>query len=146
MNERSSPAMLAIGTTLAALGGGALITFAVSGQGFPGWVWGLATCGFVLGLGILFVQLPAVEAFVFWPWRRIRRTQLLRRALDARYRQSLRCDTCGHEFEETVVSTARGWLMSEGAERTCPACGSGMGFSSLGAVPLNKAARKLRAL
>jgi hypothetical protein len=146
MDESSRSAVARLGTTLAAVGGGALVALAVSERAFSRWAWGLVWGAFGVGLLILVLQIPPLEALVFWPWRRIRTTRIMRRALDARYRQSLRCDTCGHEFVETVMNTTRGWLMFEGAERKCPACGSGMGFQSLGAVPLNKAAKKLGAM
>lgn len=66
---------------------------------------------------------------------------------DARYRQLLRCSSCGHEFEEIVRNTPTGWLEYDGAVRTCPGCGNTKeGFTALGAVPLNKAAKRMRAL
>jgi len=146
MDDRYRAAVARLGATLAAVGGGAVVALAVSDQTFSRWAWGLAWGGFMAGLLILILQIPSVDSFVFWPWRQIRRTRIMRRVLDARYRQTLRCDACGHEFEETVMNTTLGWLMFEGAERKCPACGSGMGFQSLGSEPLNRAARKLGAL
>jgi hypothetical protein len=146
MDERSRSAVARLGTTLAAVGGGALVALAVSEKAFSRWAWSLAWTAFGVGLLILVLQIPALDVLAFWPWRRIRKARIVRRALDARYRQGLRCDACGHEFEETVMNTTRGWLMVEGAERKCPACGSGNGFQSLGSVPLNRAARKLGAL
>jgi rubredoxin len=89
-------------------------------------------------------QIHAVKNLISRPWRSFKTSRTMRRVLEARYRQSLRCNTCGHLFDEIVVNTSRGWLEYDGARRTCPSCGSEtQGFQSLGSIPLNRAAEKL---
>jgi hypothetical protein len=105
-----------------------------------GWI------GLSLGLLIIVLQIPAVGHQATRPWRSLKRSRVVKRTLGARYRQHLRCNTCGHEFYEVVMNTRRGWLEREGAERKCPSCGSGLGFQSIGSEPLNRAAKKLGSL
>jgi hypothetical protein len=67
--------------------------------------------------------------------------------LAARYLQTLRCNAQGHEFTETVQLTPDGWLSSPGVPRQCPVCGDAVsGVQALGAIPLNREARKGRYL
>ena len=143
MDERSRSALITLGATLASLGAVLLAMIAVSETEFSWWVWGLGWIGVSLGLLISLFQIHAVETFVSRPWRSLKRSRAMRRVLEARYRQSLLCNTCGHVFNETVMNTSGGWLEYEGAQRTCPSCGGEtQGFQSLGSVPLNRAARK----
>jgi rubredoxin len=131
---------------IAAIGVAAI--FAFSSRRVSGWLWGLAWVLLAVGLLIPLVQtIPPLERAVTAPWRNYKLRRLERQSRDARYRQRLRCSSCGHEFEETVRATPLGWLEYEGAVRTCPSCGNATeSFTSLGAVPLNKEAERLKAI
>jgi len=146
VDDRSAQAVVALGATVAALGGGALVVLLTVSEEFPWWTWTVVWAALVIGLLILLMQaVPSLGRLASEPFRRYKMSRAQERVREARYRQRLRCNAQGHIFEEVVRNTPEGWLEYDGATRSCPICGNSTeGFQSLGAQPLNKAAEKGR--
>jgi hypothetical protein len=140
----------ALAGTLLGLGGAAVITAGTEGLNEswrgPATIVGI-TCVVAGTLIFLLLLAGPLRRGVAAPFRKYARHCETKRRLAARYLQTLRCNAHGHEFTETVRLTPEGWLSAPGVPRRCPVCGDAeSGFQALGAIPLNKEARKGRYL